>query len=145
MGKTLNIHVARIYDHRGASSDPNELRVLVDRLWPRGVSKEDAAIDVWAKEVTPSTELRKTWHGDPDGHSPDHFKAFEAAYASELDKEPAKSALAELAANIADAGSVLLLTAAKSPDMSHVPTLVDALTRQRGLGSAKLTTKVTSE
>lgn len=130
------IEVARIYEALvdaapdgeatgGAGGKP--LRVLVDRLWPRGVSRDRAAIDLWAKDATPSTELRKTWHADPHGHDPAHFEAFEAAYRAELAEEPARTALAELARAAAKAPSVLLLTAAKDPEVSHVPVIREAL------------------
>jgi uncharacterized protein YeaO (DUF488 family) len=55
------------------------VRVLVDRLWPRGVSKKDAALDQWVKEIAPSTELRK-WFG----HDPDRWEEFGRRYATEL-------------------------------------------------------------
>lgn len=121
------IDVARIYDSRDVAHDPGTLRVLVDRLWPRGVSKDDAAIDLWPKDALPSTELRKTWHADPDGHEPSHFEAFKAAYRDELAHEPAASALSELAQAVQKSDHVLLLTAAKDPSISHVPVLLEAL------------------
>ncbi len=66
-------------------------RVLVDRLWPRGVTKQAAAIDLWAKDVAPSPELRK-WFG----HDPDRFAAFSVRYRQELAREPARAALEDL-------------------------------------------------
>ena len=130
------IEVARIYDAEGsgaaAGAGGRPLRVLVDRLWPRGVSREKAAIDLWPKDATPSTELRKTWHADPHGHDPEHFEAFEAAYRAELEEEPARTALAELVEAAAKAPRVLLLTAAKDPAVSHVPVIRAALERALG-------------
>jgi len=80
------IHLKRAYDE---PSPQDGLRVLVDRLWPRGLTKERAAIDMWAKEIAPSTELRK-WFG----HDPDKWKQFQTRYRSELRKN--RTALDEL-------------------------------------------------
>lgn len=78
----------RVYD----TPDPGDgLRVLVDRLWPRGLSKERARVDVWLKDVAPSRELR-AWFG----HDPVKFEEFRRRYEAELATEPARSALAEL-------------------------------------------------
>ncbi len=67
------------------------LRVLVDRLWPRGVTKQAAHIDHWAKDLAPSPELRK-WFG----HDPDRFAAFSVRYRQELARAPARAALEDL-------------------------------------------------
>lgn len=78
----------RVYD----TPDPGDgMRVLVDRLWPRGLSKERARVDVWLKDVAPSRELR-AWFG----HDPVKFEEFRRRYEAELATEPARSALAEL-------------------------------------------------
>lgn len=130
MSTKANIEIARIYIRLDEAREDGTLRVLVDRLWPRGVSKERAAIDLWAKDVTPSDELRKSWHDDPDGHSPKHFYAFKAAYEAELREEPARTALAKLASEVAKAERTLLFTSAKNPDISHVPVLLKALKRR---------------
>ncbi|MFC5337735.1 DUF488 domain-containing protein [Leucobacter denitrificans] len=125
---TPEIAVARIYDSLGdASADSHTVRVLVDRLWPRGVSREQAAIDLWPKEVTPSNDLRKSWHADPQGHEPEHFEEFKASYREELQTDAAQDALAELATALREERSVLLLTAAKDPEVSHVPVIREAL------------------
>ena len=128
------IETARIYDEPGdgPGRDAATFRVLVDRLWPRGVSRERAAIDLWSKEATPSTALRKAWHADPRGHEPEHFEAFKAAYREELAQEPARTALAELAQAVAGKPRVLLLTAAKDPELSHVPVIREALEQALG-------------
>ena len=73
----MSIAVKRVYEP-AAKSDG--YRVLVDRVWPRGLKKEDAALDVWAKELAPSTALRK-WFG----HDPARWEGFRHRYASELD------------------------------------------------------------
>ena len=74
----MSISVKRVYEP-AAKSDGQ--RVLVDRLWPRGVKKEDAAVDLWVKELAPSTELRQ-WFG----HDPARWDGFRHRYASELDE-----------------------------------------------------------
>jgi uncharacterized protein YeaO (DUF488 family) len=74
----VSIVVKRIYE---PASKTDGYRVLVDRLWPRGVKKEDAALDVWAKELAPSTALRN-WFG----HDPARWEGFRHRYAGELDE-----------------------------------------------------------
>ncbi len=70
------VRIKRIYEAR---ADDDGLRVLVDRLWPRGKSKAEAALDLWLKEVAPSTELRR-WFA----HRPDRWDAFQQRYLLEL-------------------------------------------------------------
>lgn len=77
----MSIQIKRIYDEPEASDG---YRVLVDRLWPRGVSKERAQLDEWAKDVAPSPELRN-WFG----HKPERFSEFKTRYLSELKTNPA--------------------------------------------------------
>lgn len=74
---TLDIQIKRIYE---PPSEDDGLRILVDRLWPRGISKETAHLDAWAKELAPSTELRK-W----SGHDPEKWEEFRRRYIRELD------------------------------------------------------------
>ena len=85
-------------------------RVLVDRLWPRGVTKQAARIDLWAKDVAPSPELRK-WFG----HDPDRFAAFSVRYRQELAREPARTAL-EDAMRRASRGTVTLVYGARDEE-----------------------------
>lgn len=92
------IRVKRVYE---TPSPEDGTRVLVDRLWPRGLTKEKAAVDRWMKEVAPSTELRKRF-----SHTPEKWEEFRRCYAAELDAVP--DAVAELHA-MADAGTVTLL------------------------------------
>lgn len=75
-----SIKIKRVYDTR---SDDDGFRVLVDRVWPRGLTKEKAAVDLWLKEVAPSTDLRK-WFG----HDPQRWDEFRARYRAELDARP---------------------------------------------------------
>lgn len=83
-------------------------RVLVDRLWPRGISKEKARLDLWLKDVAPSDELRRRFHGDAES-----WEEFVEAYARELEREPARSAAARLR-ELAEDGPVTLLFASKN-------------------------------
>ncbi len=103
------IRLKRIHD--AAAADDGR-RVLVDRLWPRGVSKERAALDDWAKQVSPSNALRKEFHARGDRDS------FEAAYRLELERVD----LGQLAA-AAQEGTLTLLTAVKNPEGSHAAVL----------------------
>ncbi len=83
-------------------------RVLVDRLWPRGVSKERAHLNLWLKEIAPTTELRE-WYG----HDPAKFTEFTKKYIAEIKQNPA---LQELLTIIKDNPTVTLLYGAKTPD-----------------------------
>ncbi|HML08806.1 MAG TPA: DUF488 domain-containing protein [Xanthobacteraceae bacterium] len=85
---TRGFRIKRVYAPAAADDG---LRVLVDRLWPRGISKEKARIDLWLKEIAPSDALRRRFHGNPE-----QWGQFAAAYARELAQEPAKSATAGL-------------------------------------------------
>ncbi|HWT55818.1 MAG TPA: DUF488 family protein, partial [Candidatus Microsaccharimonas sp.] len=91
-------------------------RVLVDRLWPRGVTKEKAMLDEWIKEVAPSPELR-TWFG----HKPERFEEFKLRYEQELYNNPALEHLAEI---IKGHTSTTLLYAATDPAINHAQVLL---------------------
>jgi uncharacterized protein YeaO (DUF488 family) len=97
------------------------LRVLVDRLWPRGLSKQKARVDLWLKEIAPSHELRRRFHADPQ-----HWPAFKAAYAEELAREPAASLVRTLRQKI-EAGPVTLLFAARDEQHNNAAALCDWL------------------
>lgn len=101
------VRVRRIYDP--AASDDG-IRVLADRVWPRGIRKEAAAIDEWAKDVAPSTELRK-WYG----HVPEKFAQFEALYRDELATPPTQAAL-DHPRTLAKDHALTLLTATRDVD-----------------------------
>lgn len=96
-------------------------RVLVDRLWPRGLSKAKAQLDEWCKDVAPSTELRK-WYA----HDPEKFAQFAERYKQELEGPEHARALAGLRVD-ADSGTLTLLTAAKRSDISEATVLADLL------------------
>ena len=84
----MTIRIKRIYEPAG---EKDGLRVLVDRVWPRGISRADAGIAAWEKDVAPSTELRK-WFG----HKPERWPEFRARYRAELKHNPALDALRKL-------------------------------------------------
>jgi len=104
--------IKRIYNQPAPADGA---RVLVDRLWPRGVSKERAALDLWLKEIAPSTELR-TWFN----HEPQKFAAFSQKYTDELSHNPA---VAELEALAAKHATVTLLYGAKDPAINQAVVL----------------------
>jgi uncharacterized protein YeaO (DUF488 family) len=97
----------------------------VDRLWPRGIRKGDAALDEWAKDVAPSTELRR-WYG----HDPARFEEFARRYRHELRQAPAAEALARLRALSAH-NPVILVTATRDLERSGAQVLRDVLARKR--------------
>ncbi|MEE9096240.1 DUF488 domain-containing protein [Pseudarthrobacter phenanthrenivorans] len=110
------IHMKRIYD---PPADDDGFRVLVDRLWPRGMPKEGAAVDLWLKDVAPSTELRKEFN-----HRPERFAEFSERYRAELDSNPAVETLLALAACHP---RVTLLYAARDTDANNARVLLDYL------------------
>ena len=120
----MTIRIRRIYE---PVSPDDGARVLVDRVWPRGVRKADAALDRWAKDVTPSTDLRK-WFG----HDPARFDEFAAAYRNELDGRPeAVAQLVELALD----RDLTLLYAARDPDCNHARILAEYLREHSASGT----------
>jgi len=113
-----DIRVRRVYEE---SSPADGVRVLVDRVWPRGLRKDAARLDEWAKDIAPSTELR-TWYR----HDPAKFDEFSRRYAAELDEPKAREALSRLRALAADR-PVTLLTATKEIDLSQATVLAGLL------------------
>jgi uncharacterized protein YeaO (DUF488 family) len=94
-------------------------RVLVERLWPRGLSKERAKLDLWLKDVAPSDELRR-WYG----HDPAKFAEFRRRYEAELAGEPGRAALVRLRAP-AESGPITLVFAARDAELSNAAVLRD--------------------
>ncbi|MGC8462732.1 MAG: DUF488 domain-containing protein [Acidimicrobiales bacterium] len=113
------VDVVRVYEDPGRSA--GEHRVLVDRLWPRGVTKVAADLDEWARDVAPSTQLRR-WYR----HDPERFDEFARRYAAELAEEPAASAVAALARQ-ARRGRLVLLTATRDVERSGAAVLAAVL------------------
>ncbi|WP_298422292.1 DUF488 family protein [Rhodoblastus sp.] len=99
-------------------------RVLVDRLWPRGLSKDAAAIDLWLKDVAPSTELRR-WYG----HDPNRWLEFQNRYREELAN---KDAALEILARIARDRDLTLVYAARDEQRNHALVIRDALRELSG-------------
>lgn len=114
-----DVRLARVYEE----PEPGEgHRVLVDRLWPRGLRKDDPRIGQWLPQVAPSTELRH-WYG----HAPERYDEFVRRYTAELDTPEGAAALDELR-SIVRAGPVVLVTATKEIDLSHLSVLAGLLT-----------------
>lgn len=112
------IGVARVYDSLAGVDGE---RILVDRIWPRGVKKTDLHLDGWPKELAPSTELRK-WYG----HEPERFEEFRRRYLAELAQPERAEALDGLRA-LATERPVILLTATKDADHSQAVVLAALL------------------
>jgi uncharacterized protein YeaO (DUF488 family) len=118
MGNPHSVHVRRVYDHPAPGDGT---RVLVDRIWPRGMTKEKASLDDWCKQIAPSTELRK-WYG----HDPARFAEFTRRYREELTDPERAEALAQLR-GLAKTGTLTLLTASKAVDISEAAVLANLL------------------
>lgn len=114
-----SIKTKRIYE-KPASTDG--FRILVDRLWPRGISKEKAALDLWCKEIAPTPDLRK-WFD----HREDRFTQFKARYLHELKSNPA---VAEILHSMGSRNTTLLY-AAHDPAINHAVVLAGFLEKER--------------
>lgn len=115
----MTVRVRRVYD----PPEPDDgVRVLVDRLWPRGLSKDAARVDEWPKALTPSTELRRWYHAQEADAYEEFRRRYEAELAAPEAAEPL-DALRELAAR----GPVTLVSATKSLERSHASVLVELL------------------
>ncbi|OAP43277.1 hypothetical protein AU381_27155 [Sinorhizobium glycinis] len=120
-------NLKRVYEAPEASDGT---RILVDRLWPRGIAKDKARIDLWLKDIAPSDALRKRFHGKPED-----WEAFSAAYAAELEGEAAQEGVRELHARIAE-GPVTLLYAARDESRNNAVALKAWLEGKREGGSS---------
>lgn len=120
MTYTGEVRVRRVYEDRQESDGR---RVLVDRIWPRGITKAKADLDEWCKVVAPSTALRK-WYG----HDPKRFEEFARRYQAELEEPEAAAGLAHLA-ELATQGTLTLVTATKHPEISEAVVLADLMRR----------------
>lgn len=114
MARTSPVQVRRVYDPPLADDGS---RVLVDRIWPRGISKEKAELSEWLKGVAPSTELRK-WYN----HDPERYDEFLRRYTQELKGKEQSAALTHLR-DLASSGPLTLLTASKAVDISQAAAL----------------------
>ena len=114
-----DLRIKRVYE---APSSDDGARILVDRLWPRGLSKESVALTLWLKEIAPSTELRKWFHSDPT-----QWTEFARRYRTELDAYPeAVDRLREFL----NAGRVTLLYGARDVEHNHALVLAEYLTAE---------------
>lgn len=112
----MQVRIKRIYD---PPADDDGARVLVDRVWPRGVRKAEAALDEWYRDAAPSTRLRK-WFG----HDPARFEEFAEHYRAELEGRPDT---VERLRRLARERGLTLLYAARDPDHNHARVLADYL------------------
>ena len=118
MANGAQVHVRRVYEE---PEDSDGARVLVDRIWPRGLTKARAAFTEWCKDVAPSTELRK-WYG----HDPAKFEEFTRRYIAELEQAERAQALQHLQGMAAD-DRLTLLTGSKAVDISEAAVLAAIL------------------
>jgi uncharacterized protein YeaO (DUF488 family) len=118
------IQIKRIYE---PYSQDDGIRILVDRLWPRGVSKDKAKIDYWLKDITPSPELRKFYN-----HKPELHETFKIKYIEELETEERCQQAVEFIENL-KRDKITLLYAAKDPIYNHATILLDWLKKRKHL------------
>lgn len=118
----MTIHTKRIYT---PASNDDGTRVLVDRLWPRGVRKDNAKIDLWPKEITPSNDLRKWFHEDMEKR----WSGFQHRYEEELESQPEMlDEIRKMSRN----KDITLITAAKDENRNHVVVLKKVLEHGSG-------------
>lgn len=111
------MEVGRVYDQPAGTG----ARVLVDRLWPRGIRKDDPRVGQWLPKVAPSNDLRK-WYG----HAPEKFDEFRKRYEQELSEGEAAEALSQLK-KLAQRGDITLVTASRDVEISQATVLADLL------------------
>lgn len=121
MSARADIALKRVYD---PPADDDGLRVLVERLWPRGMTKDEAAIDHWLKDVSPSRELRK-WFG----HQPERWDEFRRRYEAEIAGNPAAL---ETLRGWCEEGRVTFVFAARDRELNSAVILRDFLIRDSG-------------
>ena len=109
----------RVYDE---PSDDDGFRILVDRLWPRGLTKEHAKVDLWLRDIAPSNELRKWFHANPE-----HWSEFRKRYAKELHESPASDAVDRLYQAVEQDRKVSLLFASKSVERNNATVLKEMI------------------
>ena len=114
----LPVCIKRVYE---SPADSDGLRVFIDRLWPRGLSKAAFHYDLWCKDLAPSPALR-TWFG----HKPEHWDGFRRDYAAELQDPQAQTSMGEVFA-AAQGRTITLVYGAKDPEHNHALVLADAM------------------
>lgn len=123
------VRIGRVYDE---ITDQHTMRVLVDRLWPRGLTKTRAELDEWCKQVAPTPELRK-WYG----HDPQRFPQFRHRYRAELATGEQAAALAHLR-DLAKDHALILLTASRDTKISEAAVLSELRRDDRVDGERRL-------
>jgi uncharacterized protein YeaO (DUF488 family) len=118
MASKPKVQVRRAYEE---PAEEDGTRVLVDRIWPRGLSKQRARLDKWCKQIAPSADLRR-WYG----HDPARFKEFARRYQAELEGPEQTEALRHLR-KVARSQTLTLLTATKDVGISHAAVLADLI------------------
>ena len=129
----MTFRIKRVYE---SASPSDGKRILIDRLWPRGLKKTDAALDEWLKDVAPSVPLR-LWFA----HDPDRFAEFGRKYEAELAKNPALAELRERGKG----KLVTLLYAAHDPEINHAVVLQSVLQAKPAPAAAKTTRKAAAK
>jgi|SRR6185437_1275090 len=125
------VHIKRAYE---PTSRSDGIRILVDRLWPRGLKKEQVKIVKWMKELGPSTELRKSF-----GHDPAHWKEFRKRYKAELRRPQARAMLKEVSKAAAH-GTVTLVYSAKDEEHNQAVVISEILRSRRNVAPRKSAT-----
>ena len=116
----MQVEIKRVYDLEKASDG---FRVLVDKLWPRGIKKEKLHYNLWAKDITPSTQLREWYHQDEEGR----WKEFEKKYTKELEENPAMN---DFINQIKEQKTITLLYASKNVVENHALVLQNYLKKR---------------
>jgi uncharacterized protein YeaO (DUF488 family) len=117
------LRIKRVYEPPAATDGA---RILVDRLWPRGLSRKRARIDLWLKDIAPSDALRRHYHGDPAA-----WEEFKAAYYTELERASAQSAATEMLERLTHE-PVTLLFAARDETRNNAVALKEWLDKRAG-------------
>lgn len=120
MRQTMKLRIKRIYEPKAKEDG---FRVLVDRLWPRGMSKEKAGLDLWYKDIAPSPELRKWFN-----HDPEKWQEFKKKYEAELQAEP--EVVSDFLKKLENRGTVTLLYGAKDKDRNQAAAIMDFLEKK---------------
>ena len=116
----MKIQLKRVYE---APQESDGVRILVDRLWPRGITKEAAQIDLWAKEIAPSNELRK-WYE----HDPKKWAEFKRRYYAELESSDAPL---DVVRKHVEAGPVTLVFSSRETELNNAAALKELLLRSQ--------------
>ena len=121
----MTIRIERIYDNPKGNKGNNSFRILVDRLWPRGLGKKDTRIDLWQKDIAPSNTLRK-WFG----HDEKKWDEFKRKYFKELDKKSNSEMVDEIIKMAKEHSSITLLYGAKEERYNNAVALKEYLEKK---------------